>query len=143
MPDLDALDADALRQELDERPETTPTLRAVCALSYRDGVSVATMSERYGVPESTVYYWLERAERDPAGALFERGRPGRPATLDTDQRESLAATLAEPPTASGFDAAEWSSTLVKRYVEREFGVEFSRTHCWRLLNRYGLGSKNM
>lgn len=123
-----------LRGALAEAESAKAAERLMVALSYRDGESVATMSDRYGIPTSTLYYWLDRfEERGIEGAITDEQRPGRPPKLDDDQRAALAETLAEPPSAAGVEAAEWTPERVQAYVEREFSVTYSTGHVRRLV----------
>lgn len=87
MRKLDGLPADHLRAALDEAQDAKAAKRLMVALAYKDGVGVDTISERYGIPQSTIYYWLDRLENRPtADALRDGPRPGRPPKLSTDQR---------------------------------------------------------
>lgn len=132
MPELAGTDPDRLRALLRDLPDATPALRVVCALAYLDGVSVGTLSDRYGVPESTVYDWLDRFEERPPAEAAAADDRGRPPALDDDERARLAACLERPPAAFDVDAEEWTAAAVQTLLAREFGVEYSRTHAWRL-----------
>lgn len=47
------------------------------ALAYKDGVDVDTISDRYVIPQSTIYYWHDRFENIPtADALRDEPRLG-------------------------------------------------------------------
>jgi transposase len=110
------------------------------ALAYLDGVPVETLVDRYGVPQSTVYSWLDRFEERPlADALHDDERPGRPPKLSPEERETLADRLEGTPEAVGFDAEAWTPELVREHVDRAFGVSYSVGHARRLLAELGNG----
>jgi transposase len=101
-------------------------------------VPVGTLVERYGIPQSTVYSWLDRfEERSLADALRDDDRPGRPPKLDPDQRAALAGHLADSPTEFGLDGPVWTPESVREHVERTFGVRYSVGHARRLLAELG------
>lgn len=139
MSKLDGVSRDALREELDAVETAKAAKRLMVALAYKDGVSVSTLSERYGIPKSTLYYWLDRFASEPvAEAIEDDDRPGRPTKLDDADREAVFAALGESPDDHGFDAARWTPELVREFIEREFGVSYSLGHVRRLIRQSGV-----
>jgi transposase len=115
--------------------------RLMVALAYKDGVPVETLSERYAIPRSTIYYWLDRFEElSIEEATEDEDRPGRPPALTTDEREQLQAELAQSPDTFGFDAAAWSTELVRDHIEERYGVTYSYGHIRRLYRKFEIES---
>jgi transposase len=138
MTSLEDVPADLLRTALSRAKDAKSAKRLMVALAVKDGESVSTLSRRYGIPQSTIYYWLSRfEERSFTEALVDESRPGRPRKLDGDERRALASDLDGPPSACGYDAEEWSPTQVRDHIERTYGVDYSLGHVRRLL-REGL-----
>lgn len=134
MGKLDDVSGDALRTHLDEADGSKAAKRLMVALSYKDGVTVETMSRRYGIPASTIYYWLDRfVEGSIEDAITDEPRPGRPPALDDTERVELAETLAADPDAAGYDAPEWTPDLVRTHVSERYGVSYSLGHVRRLM----------
>lgn len=134
MTKLDAIPAADLREVLSETTDHKAVRRLMVALAYKDGDSVDRLSDLYGIPTSTVYYWLDRfEERGIEGGLEDESRPGRPPKLDEEDRESLAADFAASPAHLGYEAEEWASELARDHIRREYGVEYSLGHVRRLL----------
>ena len=134
MTKLDDVDADALRDALNEVDSAKAVKRLMVALAYKDGVSVAELARRYGVPRSTLYYWLDRFEEFPIGeAIEDEPRPGRPRKLDEDDRRTVAADICDDPSEHGYDADEWTPELVQRHIESAFDTSYSVGHVRRLL----------
>ena len=134
MTKLDDVDADALRDALDEVDSAKAAKRLMVALAYKDGVSVTELARRYGVPRSTLYYWLDRFEEFPIPeAIEDEPRPGRPRKLDAEDRRALAADVAGEPSEHGYDADEWTPELVQRHIEAVFDTTYSVGHVRRLL----------
>ena len=139
MSKLDGVSGDALREELRAVGTAKAAKRLMVALAYKDGVPVATLSERYGVPESTLYYWLDRFASEPVSeAIEDDDRPGRPKKLDDADREAVFAALADSPDDHGLDAPGWTPELVREFIEREFGVSYSLGHVRRLIRQSGV-----
>jgi len=134
MDKLDAVSRSALQEQLGAVESPKATKRLMVGIAYKDGVSVSTLAERYGIPESTLYYWLDRLADEPiADAVEDDERPGRPAELDDAERRALFDALADAPLDHGFEASSWTPELVREFVEREFGVSYSLGHVRRLL----------
>ncbi len=134
MTKLDDVNADALRNALDEVDSAKAAKRLMVALAYKDGVSVTELARRYGVPRSTLYYWLDRFEEFPIPeAIEDEPRPGRPRKLDAEDRRALAADIADDPAEHGYDADEWTPELVQKHIEAVFDTTYSVGHVRRLL----------
>ena len=138
MDKLDEVPGDELRAHLEETEDPKAVKRLMVALAYKDGVSVSQLSARYGIPRSTVYYWLDRfADESVADAVVDDPRPGRPSELDDDERNRLAAALSDSPAEHGFDDGDWTPDRVREYLEQSFGVSYSTGHVRRLLRELG------
>ncbi|UPV76372.1 helix-turn-helix domain-containing protein (plasmid) [Halorussus limi] len=134
MDKLDGVPLSALQDQLDAAESAKATKRLMVAIAYKDGVSVSVLSERYDVPESTLYYWLDRiAEKPLSEAVEDDDRPGRPSELAADEREAVFDALADSPAAYDFEASSWTPELVRELIEREYGVSYSLGHVRRLI----------
>ncbi|WP_340100313.1 helix-turn-helix domain-containing protein [Salinibaculum salinum] len=129
MSKLDGVSADALRDRLDDVESAKAAKRLMVALAYLDGVSVSELSDRYGVPASTLYYWLDRfEERSLDDAIEDQQRPGRPSKLDADERAAFETALRQSPRDVGYDADAWSPELAQQHLDETFGVSYSLGH---------------
>ncbi len=138
MTALDDVSAADLREALAETTDQKAVRRLMVALAYKDGDSVERLSDLYGIPKSTVYYWIDRFEtRGIDGAIEDEPRPGRPPKLDESQRKSLATDIDASPERFGYEATEWTPELLENHLRREYGVEYSTGHVRRIL-REGL-----
>jgi len=134
MDKLDGVSLSALQDQLDAADSAKATKRLMVAIAYKDGVSVSVLAERYGVPESTLYYWLDRiADKPLSEAVEDDERPGRPSELAADEREAVFDALGDSPTAHGFDADSWSPELVREFIDCEYDVSYSLGHVRRML----------
>lgn len=135
MNKLEDVDPDALRTVLADADDAKTAKRLMIALAYRDGTPVETLSERYGIPKSTIYYWLDRFEERPIPeAIEDEVRPGRPSKLDDDERDQLARAVGQSPSEHGLEDGEWTPEALQTFIEREFDVAYSLGHVRRLLS---------
>ena len=132
-----------LLDALEEASTGKAAKRLMIALAYKDGVSVETLSERYGIPRSTVYYWLDRFEETSIEvAVRDDERPGRPPDLTAEERDELRRDLAQSPRSFGFGAESWSPEIVREHVAEKHGVEYSEGHVRRLLRSFSIDSSS-
>jgi transposase len=132
MGKLDGIPADRLRTALSEAEDAKAAKRLVVALAYKDDVHVDTIAARYGIPQSTIYYWLDRFATQPlADALEDESRPGRPPKLAAEQRETVESWLEEAPETFGYDAETWRAEDLRDHIREVFGVDYSVAHVGR------------
>lgn len=130
---LESVSTDRLRRALDDVASAKAAKRLMVALAYADGVPVATIVDRYGIPRSTVYHWLDRFEEHPIeDAIADDPRPGRPPALTNEEQKELRVLLDKSPRSMGYDTDFWTTTQLKRYIEDEYGVMYSTGHVRRL-----------
>ena len=136
MNKLDSVDSDALREALAETIDPKAVKRLMIALAYDDSVSVDTLSERHGIPRSTIYSWLDRFEEDSiADAIRDEHRPGRPSLLSEQEREQLTRTLQSPPREIGFSQDSWTLHLIQQYIQQKYDASYSLGHIRRLIRQ--------
>lgn len=88
-------------------------------------------------PRSKVSQWLLRYQQHGEEGLLEGARSGRPSALTAQQRAQLADLPDSGPVAYGLDTGVWTSPMIARVIEEEFGVEHHPGHVRKLL--HGLG----
>ncbi|MFC7042311.1 hypothetical protein [Halonotius sp. GCM10025705] len=62
---------------------------------------------------------------------------GPRSTLTDSELVAVNNTLDAPPEAAGLDAESWSLPLLQRYLFEEYGIDYPREECKRLLRRAG------
>jgi len=73
------------------------------------------------------------ADGEAGGA--DSGRAATPDRLTDRQRRAVEETLARPPADAGLDAARWTPDVLRTYLHRTYGVEYSELRCVWLLER--------
>lgn len=122
-----------LRTTLESVNDAKAAKRLMIALAYKDGERVTTLVSRYGIPQSTIYYWLDRFEKHSVTqALEDEPRPGRPPKLTPDQRAEVESWLENPPAPPETNREkEWTAERLKQRIQDEFDIEYSIPHVYR------------
>ena len=71
-------------------------------------------------------------------ALHAIPRPGRPPFVPRETLATLPDLLAWGALAYGFSTDLWTTPRILQVTETEWGVRYTLTAMWRLLNRHGL-----
>ncbi|WP_458189691.1 helix-turn-helix domain-containing protein [Haladaptatus sp. NG-WS-4] len=138
MPNLEDISTDELRNALDDVDDVRSTKRLMVAIAYKQGTTQTDLAEWYGLSRKTIYNWLQRFEERPVRkAASDEARPGRPPKLDEEEQSEVCRLLDESPEKAGFNADEWSVSLVQQLLEEKFEVTYSRTSAYRLLTEDG------
>jgi transposase len=87
------------------------------------------------IPRSRVSEWLKNYEYYGYEGLLEGYRPGRPAQLMEQQKSVLCDIIDSGPVAYGFLSGVWTSPMIARVVEQEFGISYHPGHVRRLLRQ--------
>jgi transposase len=104
-------------------------------LLNHDGWSSGEIAVILKAPRSRVSAWLRSFEQEGWPALQEQERSGRPPLLKPSDRQRLADLVDSGPTAYGFLSGVWTSPLIARVIEEEFGVRYHPGHVCRLLHQ--------
>lgn len=139
MARLENVSVEELEAALDEATGKRETKRLLVAIIYKRGPSAPMIAEWLDTREQTIYRWFDRLEEEPIRqAVQDRHRSGRPPKLDDDDRAAFQDAVHKPPTEAGYDQPAWTTALAQRFLEEEFGVDYSRRHVQRLLKDAGL-----
>jgi transposase len=121
--------------ELDGAQRVAKRIHAVLLNHQRHSSGeIATM---LAAPRSKVSLWLQQYEEYGWEALLEGHRSGRPRELHAQQRQGLADILDSGPVAYGFLSGVWTSPMIARVIQDEYGVEYHPGHVRKLLRDLG------
>lgn len=93
----------------------------------------------YNIPERTIFDWLSLYRAGGWGALKEGRRSGRPRKLSADDMQWVysAVTMCSPMNYK-FEFCLWTLGVLRTMIERERGIQLSKSAISRLLGRLGL-----
>lgn len=111
--------------------------RAHAVLLNMKGKTTGEIAALLQVSRSKVLVWLHRWMEWRVDGLVEGYRPGRPAGLSMEQRQELADIIDSGPLAYGFPSGVWTSPMVVRVIETEFGVEYHASYVRKMLYQLG------
>lgn len=86
---------------------------------------------------SKVAKWLANYEGYGVTGLLEGYRCGRPPRLEEQQRTALDDIVDSGPVAYGFDCGVWTSLMIVRVIQEEFGITYHPGHVRKLLHQMG------
>jgi transposase len=102
-----------------------------------EGYTSGQMAAWLGTPGSRLSAWLASYEQNGGEGLPEGAPTGRPPALDSFDRGIFADILDRGPVAYGFLSGVWTSPMVSRLLEEEFGRGFHPSHVGRLWHELG------
>jgi len=112
--------------------------RVHAVLLNHEGYTSGKIAVLLKAPRSRVSEWLKNYEQFGYEGLLEGDRPGRPAALTPAQKQTLADIIDSGPVAYGFLSGVWTSPMIARVIEEEFGVAYHPGHVRKLLYQLGL-----
>lgn len=111
--------------------------RLHAVLLNSEGHSSGELAVILQAPRSKVSEWLSNYETHGVDGLLEGFRSGRPPLLTAAQIVELSDIVESGPVAYGLDSGIWTSPMITRVIEEEFGVAFHPGHVRKLLHQIG------
>lgn len=103
-------------------------------------MSQVEIAEEHGVTPSAVSKWRSTLEEDGIEGLestTDEGNQGPDSQLDDQDREQLVELLEDGAQTHGWETDLWTAPRVAALIDREFGIDFTRRHCSRILRELG------
>ena len=126
-----------LRRQAQKDREARVVLRIQGIVMSLEGHTTGEIASHLKVHRSTVPLWIEHWNRHGQQGLWEGQRSGRPRGLSPEEREKLCDILDSGPAAYGLETGIWTSPLVGRIIEEEFGQQYHPGHVRKLLKQLG------
>ncbi len=126
-----------LRDEAEKEGAYRVARRLRAVLLNAQGRSSGEVAEILGAPRSRVSEWLANYEVEGIDGILEGVRTGRPARLTPEELVRVSDIVESGPVAYGFDSGVWTSPMVARVIEEEFGVRYHPGHVRKILHTIG------
>ena len=111
--------------------------RIHAVLLNNGGRTSGEICEILQAPLSRVSQWLRDYEEYGYEGLLEGYRSGRCPRISGEQKTGLADIIDSGPVAYGYLSGVWTSPMVARVIEEEFGVHYHPGHVRKLLRQIG------
>jgi transposase len=124
-----------LRQaaQTDKAPRVASRLQAIMLSVQRQ--TTGQIAQALQVDRTRVHAWIAAWNEHGSAGLLEGHRSGRPARLNSTQREHLADILDSGPVAYGLNTGVWTSPLIAQIIQGEFAVSYHPGHVRHLLKQ--------
>jgi transposase len=83
--------------------------------------------------EKTIREWVKSYQKTGISSLFPRYKGDNAGKLSKQQKATLKAVLAKPPSDYGIPQKFWDISSLKQYIHAEFGVEYESKESYRLI----------
>jgi transposase len=101
------------------------------------GYTVTAAAEAVDANRVSVQRWLAAYKARGREGISPSPTPGRPCFLSEKDLSKLEKILLKGPIAAGFPNELWTCARVSEVIRATFGIEFHRSHIWRLLQQLG------
>jgi putative transposase len=119
----------ALEQKIQQTKDVKVLKRAQALLWLNQGMPVQEILRRLGVSRRTVYAWVslyrKRRNRSIVDRLQDQPKSGRPSIKAILVMKVLPQLLEESPSQYGYNRANWTSTLLQRVLQCQYGANVS------------------
>lgn len=112
--------------------------RILACIKRKEGIPIRRIARELDSSYTAVYDWLARIQKGGLGRRYNRKPPGRNSRLTPEQEKQLKLDLRSAPEKSGFKDKNWSTQLVKTYINKNFDRDYSNYGILILLERLGL-----
>jgi len=128
---------DRLYKEAERDGEYRVARRILAVRMNSQGHTTGEIAKLLGVHRSSPVLWLQHWNEYGFEGLLEGHRSGRPRLLDDRQRQELEDIVESGPIAYGFPSGVWTSPMITRVIEDEFGVSYHPGHVRKILHILG------
>lgn len=121
--------------------QTLEAIRLMAVERVREGESASDVIAAYGFHRTTIYKWLNAAQRPGLGikALRSTKATGRPRSLTPTQESQVFRWVnGRDPRQYGLDFGLWTRAIVGELIEKKFGIRLGLTAVGELLAKLGL-----
>lgn len=126
-----------LRKEAEQDGAYRVAKRIHTVLLNNEGYTSGQIADLLKAPRSRVSNWLRDYQCFGYEALLEGQRCGRPSRLGPSQLIELTDIVESGPIAYGYLSGVWTSVMIAKVIEEEFGIRYDPRHVRRLLRKLG------
>lgn len=123
-----------LRKEAEQEGAYRVARRIHSVILCANGHTSGEIADILEAPRSKVSLWLGNYEKYNLNGLLEGQRSGRPSEISEQDQIILSDIIESGPVAYGFLGGVWTSSMIARVIEEEFGVKYHPGHVRKILH---------
>lgn len=127
----------AIQQEILRSEDSRYDHRLHGVLLVSKGMSCYQAGEFLGHDSTTIQRWVNDFNINGFAGLFDKERPGRPASVNSRQWEKLSKDLRKHPKDFGYDQNLWDGKLLAHHLNSLYGIEMGVRQCQRIFHKFG------
>jgi len=124
---------DVLLSMYRKEKDTKAKLRLLACLHRRQEKTYEEISEILFQPMMTIHDWLAKIHVKGLPSRFNKRQQGAPSKLTDEQKKKLDRVLEQSPQAVGLPCVIWTGNMVRYYIQKEFGVQYSKSQIPKIL----------
>ena len=128
---------EAIQQEILRNEDSRYDHRLHGVLLVSKGMSCYQAGAFLGHDSTTVQRWVHDFNENGFSGLYDKERPGRPASLDPHQWEKLGKDLRKHPKIFGYNQTMWDGKLLGHHLQSHYGIEVGVRQCQRIFHKFG------
>ena len=134
----DDVSAGELRRLARHEPDRAAAARMQAVAGALEGMTRAEAARLAGMERQALRDAVLRYNAEGLAGLHDRPRPGRPARLDTAQRETLHKLVLDGPDVEATGLSAWTLGELCREVEERWGIRYHEGHMSKVVRALGL-----
>lgn len=112
-------------------------IRYLAMLKFMEGFTSVAVSEMLNTSDSTVRDWLNRYNKYGPEGLIPHKPKGAKCKLTEEQLDKVYRALLESPREHGFNKSNWTMPVLKQWISKKFGVNYSEGSMYKFVRRLG------
>lgn len=112
-------------------------LRLLAAILRKEGKTLDEICFSLQKAKTTVHDWLKRLEDSGLTKIYDIKKLGKPAKLNSKQRDQLKKILSDKPIKQGIPFAIWTTQLVQYTIHKLFNVSYKIRNIEYLVKKLG------
>jgi len=112
-------------------------IRYLAMLKFWEDKTSIEVAKILNVSDSTVREWLQRYNMFGPEGLMPIKPKGAECKLDENQLQQVYEIMQKSPREAGYNKSNWTMPLLKKWINREFGINYSVSGLYDLVHRIG------
>ncbi len=134
--------AEDIKALMDGDSSLKQCVRILAVYQVSLGRSSRSLEDIFQVSSKQITNWVHRFDQEGLEGLKDRPGRGRKSRLDQDQKSRVFDIVAdESPEDHGYNTATWTGPVLADLILRSFGVSYSTSQVYNILEELGLSHK--